>query len=73
MFGINQLARLAVVLLAGQFTMGSLGLAVLAIPLLFLITKGNRRYPLKISQVAVSRLSAGRLLMAGCGLIASAL
>lgn len=73
MFGINQLARLTVVLLSGQFTMGSLGLAVLAIPLQFLVTKGNRRYPLKMSQVAVSRLSAGLLLMAGLGLIISAL
>lgn len=73
MFGINQLARLTVVLLTGQFTMGSLVLAVLAIPLQFLVTRSNRRYPLKMSQVAISRLSAGLLLLAGCGLIATAL
>ena len=62
-----------IVLISGQFTPTSLVYAILAVPLVFLVTRGNRRYPLKLSSVAVSRLAAGLLLMAGVGLIASAL
>lgn len=73
MFGLSQLVRLGIVLISGQFTPTSLVYAILAVPLVFLVTRGNRRYPLKLSSVAVSRLAAGLLLMAGVGLIASAL
>ncbi|WP_168708624.1 sulfite exporter TauE/SafE family protein [Hydrogenophaga sp. PAMC20947] len=68
MFGINQLVRLIVVVGAGQLTLASLVLAVMALPLQFLVTRGNRQYPLNMSPVAISRLSAGLLFMAGCGL-----
>ncbi len=73
MFGINQLVRLIAVMFTGQFTLASLILAVMAIPLQFLVTWGNREYPLNMSPVAISRLSAGLLFMAGCGLIATAI
>jgi hypothetical protein len=69
----HQLVRLIVVVAAGQLTLASLVLAVMALPLQFLVTRGNRQYPLNISPVAISRLSAGLLFMAGCGLIATAL
>lgn len=72
MFGINQLVRLIAVLIAGQFTLTSLVFAVMALPLQFLVTRGNRRHPLKLSSVAISRLSAALLFIAGCGLIATA-
>lgn len=73
MFGINQLMRLAMVLMTGQFTMGALVIAVLAIPLQFAVIRGSRRYPLKMSQVAIARLAAGLLCLAGSGLIVTAL
>ena len=73
MFGLSQLVRLGIVLISGQFTPTSLVYAILAVPLVLLVTRGNRRYPLKLSSVAVSQVAAGLLLMAGVGLIASAL
>lgn len=73
MFGLSQLVRLALVLISGQFTVTSITYAVLAIPLLFIVTRGCRRYPLKLSPTAVSRIAAGLLLMAGISLIATAL
>jgi uncharacterized membrane protein YfcA len=73
MFGLSQLVRLGIVLVSGQFTPASLVYAVLAVPLVFLVTRGNRRYPLKLSSVAISRIAAGLLLMAGASLIATAL
>lgn len=72
MFGLGQLVRLATVLITGQFTPTSVVYAVLAIPLLFGVTWANRRHPLKLSSVAVSRVAAGLLLMAGASLIATA-
>lgn len=73
MFGLSQLVRLIVVLLTGQFTFGSLVLAVLAIPMQYAVIRGSRHYPLKISQVAIARLAAGLLFLAGCGLILTSL
>lgn len=73
MFGLSQLVRLAIVLISGQLTLASIVYAVLAVPLVFLVTRGNRRYPLKLSSVAVSRLAASLLLMAGASLIATSL
>ena len=70
--GLSQLVRLATVLITGQFTPASALYAVLAVPLLFGVTWGNRHYPLKLSPVAVSRVAAGLLLMAGVSLIATA-
>ena len=72
MFGLSQLVRLVVVLASGQFTPASIAYAAMAVPLLFVVTRGNRRYPLKLSPAAVSRVAAGLLLMAGVGLIATA-
>jgi hypothetical protein len=71
MFGLSQLVRLGIVLIMGQFTPASIAYAVLALPLLFVVTRYNRRYPLKLSPVAVSRVAAGLLLMAGTSLIAT--
>jgi hypothetical protein len=71
MFGLSQLVRLGIVLIMGQFTPASIAYAVLALPLLFVVTRYNRRYPLKLSPVAVSRLAAGLLLMAATSLIAT--
>ena len=71
MFGLSQLVRLVIVLITGQFTLTSIAYAVLAVPLLFGVTRGNRRYPLKLSPITVSRVAAGLLLMAGVALIAS--
>ena len=71
MFGLSQLVRLVIVLLTGQFTPASIVYAVLAVPLLFCVTRGNLRYPLPLSPVAVSRVAAGLLMMAGAGLIAT--
>jgi hypothetical protein len=71
MFGLSQLVRLGLVLIMGQFTPASIAYAVLALPLLFVVTRYNRRYPLKLSPVAVSRVAAGLLLMAGTSLIAT--
>jgi len=71
MFGLSQLMRLAVVLISGQFTPAAITYAVLALPLLFMVTHCNRRNPLKLSPVAVSRVAAGLLLMAGASLIAT--
>lgn len=73
MFGLSQLVRLGMVLVTGQFTPNSIAYAVLAVPLLFLVTRSNRRYPLKLSPVAISRVAAVLLLMAGVGLIVTAL
>ena len=73
MFGLSQLVRLGIVLITGQFTPASITYAVLAVPLLFLVTRYNRRYPLKLSSMAVSRVAAGLLLMAGASLIATSL
>ena len=72
MFGLSQMLRLALVLVTGQFTPASLIYAVLAVPLLFLVTRGNRHYPLNISPAAVSRVAAALLLMAGVSLIVTA-
>ena len=72
MFGLSQLVRLVVVLISGHFTPMSAAYAAMAVPLLFAVTRGNRRYPLKLSPVAVSRVAAGLLLMAGAGLIVTA-
>jgi hypothetical protein len=63
---------LVIVLITGQFTLASAVYAVLAVPLLFGVARGNRRYPLKLSTKAVSRVAAGLLLMAGVSLIATA-
>ena len=71
MFGLSQLVRMGIVLITGQFTPASIAYAVLAVPLLFVVTRYNRRYPLKLSPVAVSRVAAGLLLMAGASLIAT--
>lgn len=72
MFGLSQLVRLVVVLISGHFTPMAVAYAAMAVPLLFAVTCGNRRYPLKLSPVAVSRVAAGLLLMAGVGLIVTA-
>jgi uncharacterized membrane protein YfcA len=72
MFGLSQMVRLAIVLITGQFTLASAVYAVLALPLLYGVTRCNRRYPLKLSQTAVSRIAAGLLLIAGVSLIATA-
>jgi hypothetical protein len=72
MFGLSQIVRLVIVLITGQFTLTSAVYALLAVPLLFGVTRGNRRYPLKLSPTAVSRVAAGLLLMAGVSLIATA-
>lgn len=72
MFGLSQLVRLVIVLISGQFTLASFAYAVLAVPLLFGVVRGNRRYPLKLSPMTVSRIAAGLLLMAGVSLIVSA-
>lgn len=71
MFGLSQLVRLGIVLITGQFTPASVAYAVLAVPLVFLVTRYNRRYPLKLSAVAVSRVAAGLLFLAGASLIAT--
>jgi len=71
MFGLSQLVRLVIVLITGQFTLASIAYAVLAVPLLFGVTRGSRHYPLKLSPMAVSRVAAGLLLIAGVSLIAS--
>lgn len=73
MFGINQLARLLVVLITGQLSLTSLGLTVLALPLQFLVMWVAQRYPLRLSPSALSRISAVLLFMAGCGLMVTAL
>ena len=72
MFGLSQLVRLGLVLISGQFTAASITYTVLAVPLLFTVTRGSRRYPLKLSPTAVSRVAAGLLLMAGISLIVTA-
>ena len=72
MFGLSQLARLLIVLITGQFTTTSMAYAVMALPLLFGVTRLNRHYPLKLAPVVVSRVAAGLLLMAGVGLIVTA-
>jgi hypothetical protein len=72
MFGLSQLVRLVIVLIIGQFTLAAAVYALLALPLLLGVTLGNRRYPLKLSPTAVSRIAAGLLLMAGVSLIATA-
>jgi hypothetical protein len=72
MFGLNQLLRLVIVVIAGQFTMDSVAYALMALPLLFAITRGNRHYPLKLSPKTVSQVAAGLLLLAGVSLIATA-
>jgi uncharacterized protein len=72
MFGLSQLTRLVMVVITGQFTPASVIYAVLAVPLLFGVTRGNKRFPLKLSPLAVSRVAAGLLLMAGVSLIATA-
>ena len=71
MFGLSQLVRLGLVLITGQFTPASVAYAVLAVPLVFLVTRYNRRYPPKLSVMAVSRVAAGLLFMAGASLIAT--
>jgi hypothetical protein len=73
MFGLSQLVRLGMVLITGQFTPTSIAYAVLAVPLLFAVTRCNRRYPLKLSPFAISRVAAFLLLIAGIGLIVTAL
>jgi uncharacterized membrane protein YfcA len=72
MFGLSQIVRLVIVVITGQFTQASAVYALLAVPLLVGVTWGNRRYPLKLSTKAVSRVAAGLLLMAGVSLIATA-
>jgi hypothetical protein len=72
MFGLNQLLRLVIVVFAGQFTVDSIAYALMALPVLFGITRGNRHYPLKLSQSTVARVAAALLLMAGVSLIATA-
>lgn len=72
MFGLSQLVRLVIVLITGQLTLAAAVYALLALPLLFGVTRGNRRYPLKLSPTAVSRIAAVLLLMAGVSLIATA-
>ena len=73
MFGIGQLVRLAIVVATGQFTIGSIGYALLAIPLVFLITKGHKHFPLGLSPAITFRIAAILLLITGTGLILSSI
>jgi hypothetical protein len=69
MFAIGQVVRLLIILATGQFTSGSIGYAVMAMPVVFLVTKGNRRFPLKLSASNRSRIAGLLLLMVGLGLV----
>lgn len=72
MFGLSQMVRLTTVLVFGKFTPDSIVYGALAVPLVFMVTRYNRRYPPKLSPLAVSRVAATLLLMAGLSLIATA-
>jgi uncharacterized membrane protein YfcA len=71
LFGLSQLARLGIVLISGQFTTSSIPYALMAVPLLFLVTWYTQNYPMKLSPGAVCRVAGGLLLLTGICLIVS--
>jgi uncharacterized membrane protein YfcA len=69
----SSLARLAVVLPTGQFSLNALQLCLLAVPLVFGLTWWLERHPPVWSRTAVLRLVCALLMLTGAGLAGPAL
>lgn len=73
MFAIGQVLRLLMVIMTSQFQTESLAYAVLAVPLVYLVTHANRRFPLRMSHCNTLRLAAILLMASGSALVMSSL
>lgn len=71
LFAIIQTVRLTFMLITGSFTWRSLLYILLSLPVIWLVHRTHRRFPMRLSAVATSRLAALLLMMAGAGLIYS--
>jgi uncharacterized protein len=72
-FGVGSLLRLAIVLLAGKFSMHAVGLAVEAAPLVFVVTAFAAGRPPPLSPGLLKVIVCLLLVAAGGGMIAAAL
>jgi uncharacterized membrane protein YfcA len=65
---VSAFLRLGLIVASGQFTLASLRLCAVAVPMAMLITWLLRRYPPPLSRVVVLRLVCGLLVLTGIGL-----
>lgn len=72
-FGIGGLLRLVMVAASGRFTLRSLGLSAIALPVAVGVTWGMRRRPPPWSRDAVLKLVCALLMLTGVGLVGPAL
>jgi len=72
-FALGQGCRLVMVLAMGQFTPHAVLIAAIAAPIVMAVVSLHRRYPPKLSHLAINRLTALLLLLTGLSLLRSVL